>query len=84
MTTEIKLPDVGAGIEDVTIVRWLVHEGEAVQEGATLVEIATDKVDTGVAAPASGVLLKRNFADGEIVDVAAVLGVIGAAGEGVS
>ena len=81
MATEIKLPDVGVGIEDVTIVRWLAKEGESVEEGATLVEIATDKVDTEVAAPASGTLLKRNFSDGEIVDVAAVLGVIGAAGE---
>ena len=81
MATEIKIPDVGVGIEDVTIVRWLVKVGDAVQEGATLVEIATDKVDTEVAAPASGTLLKRNFSDGEIVDVAAVLGVIGAKGE---
>lgn len=81
MATEIKLPDVGVGIEDVTIVRWLAHEGDAVQEGTTLVEIATDKVDTEVAAPVSGVLLKRNFSDGEIVEVTAVLGVIGAAGE---
>lgn len=84
MTTEIKLPDVGVGIEDVTIVRWLVKEGEPVQEGATLVEIATDKVDTEVPAPVSGTLLKRNFSDGEIVDVTAVLGVIGAAGEAVA
>ncbi|RLT36340.1 MAG: hypothetical protein DWI57_15040 [Chloroflexi bacterium] len=81
MATEIKLPDVGVGIEDVTIVRWLVKEGEPVEEGATLVEIATDKVDTEVPAPVSGILLKRNFSDGEIVDVTAVLGVIGAAGE---
>ena len=81
MATEIKLPDVGVGIEDVTIVRWLAKEGEPVTEGATLVEIATDKVDTEVAAPVSGTLLKRNFSDGEIVDVTAVLGVIGAAGE---
>lgn len=81
MATEIRLPDVGVGIEDVTIVRWLVKVGEPVTEGATLVEIATDKVDTEVVAPVSGTLLKRNFADGEIVDVRAVLGVIGAAGE---
>lgn len=84
MTTEIKLPDVGVGIEDVTIVRWLAKEGEPVEEGATLIEIATDKVDTEVAAPTSGTLLKRNFSDGEIVDVTAVLGVIGAAGETVA
>lgn len=84
MTTEIKLPDVGVGIEDVTIVRWLVKEGEPVEEGATLIEIATDKVDTEIPAPASGTLLKRNFSDGEIVDVTAVLGVIGAEGEEVA
>ncbi len=81
MTTEIKLPDLGEGIADVTIVRWLAHEGDTVTAGATLVEVATDKVDTEVAAPVSGTLIKRNFADGEIVAVTAVLGVIGAAGE---
>lgn len=54
MTTEIKLPDLGEGTADVTIVRWLVHEGDAVTAGATLVEVATDKVDTEVAAPVSG------------------------------
>ena len=49
MTTEIKLPDLGEGIADVTIVRWLAHEGDTVTAGATLVEVATDKVDTEVA-----------------------------------
>lgn len=81
MTTEIKLPDLGEGIADVTIVRWLAHEGDTVTAGATLVEVATDKVDTEVAAPVSGTLVKRNVAAGEIVDVSAVLGIIGAAGE---
>ena len=51
MATEVKLPDVGEGITDVTINRWLVAEGDTVNEGDVILEVATDKVDTGVTAP---------------------------------
>lgn len=81
MATELKLPDMGEGIEDVTINRWVVKEGESVNEGDVIVEVATDKVDTEVPAPAGGTLLKTNFSEGELVPIDAVLGVIGAEGE---
>lgn len=83
MATELKLPDMGEGIEDVTINRWVAQEGDAINEGDVIVEVATDKVDTEVPAPTSGTLLKINFSEGELVPIDAVLGVIGAEGEDV-
>lgn len=81
MATQVKLPDLGEGVLDATISRWLVKEGDSVNEGDVLLEVATDKVDTEVPAPASGTLLKINHGEGDIVDANTVLAVIGAAGE---
>jgi len=81
MATEIKLPDMGEGIVDVTISRWRVPEGATVKAGDVILEVATDKVDSEIVAPADGTLLKINFSEGSLVPVDAVLGVIGAAGE---
>ncbi|HAJ35102.1 MAG TPA: 2-oxo acid dehydrogenase subunit E2 [Chloroflexi bacterium] len=83
MATEIRLPDLGEGVADVTINRWRVAVGDAVNAGDVLLEVATDKVDTEIQAPASGVLLKINFRDGELAPVSAVMGYIGQAGESV-
>jgi 2-oxoglutarate dehydrogenase E2 component (dihydrolipoamide succinyltransferase) len=83
MATEIRLPDAGEGIEDVTVSRWRVAVGDAVNAGDAILEVATDKVDTEIQAPVSGVLLKINFRDGEIAPVSAVMGYIGEAGESV-
>ncbi len=81
MATEVKLPDVGEGIEDVTIVRWRVKEGDAVNAGDVILEVATDKVDTEVVAPAAGTLLKILAGEGALVPVSSVMAIIGAAGE---
>ncbi len=84
MATEVKLPDLGEGIDDVTINRWLVAEGDTVNEGDVILEVATDKVDTEVPAPVSGVLLKQLHGEGSLVGVSEVLAMIGAAGEEVA
>jgi 2-oxoisovalerate dehydrogenase E2 component (dihydrolipoyl transacylase) len=84
MATEIRIPDLGEGIADVTVSRWRVHAGDAVKAGDVIVEVATDKVDTEITAPADGVLLKIHHNEGEIVALDTVLGVIGATGEDVS
>jgi 2-oxoglutarate dehydrogenase E2 component (dihydrolipoamide succinyltransferase) len=81
MATEVKLPDLGEGIADVTISRWRVKEGDTVNAGDVIVEVATDKVDTEVPAPVAGTLLKILASEGAIVDVSASLAVIGAEGE---
>jgi len=81
MATEIRLPELGEGVADVTINRWRVNVGDAVNAGDVILEVATDKVDTEIQAPATGVLLKINFRAGELAPVAAVMGYIGQAGE---
>ena len=81
MATEVKLPDLGEGVEDATISRWLRREGDDVKEGEVLLEVATDKVDTEVRAPASGKLLKIHHGEGELVPVNSTLGLIGASDE---
>lgn len=84
MATELKLPDLGEGVSDVTISRWRVKEGAKVNSGDVILEVATDKVDTEVSATTDGVLLKINFKEGEMAPVDAVLGLIGEAGETVA
>lgn len=83
MATEIRLPDAGEGIEDVTVNRWRAAVGDTVNTGDVILEVATDKVDTEIQAPTSGVLLKVNFREGELAPVSAVMGYIGKAGESV-
>ena len=62
--------------------RWLIHEGERVKQDQPLLQITTDKVDTELPAPASGILLKILVPEGETVARGTVLGVIGAEDEG--
>lgn len=84
MAIEVRLPDLGEGVEDATISRWLVQEGDEVSEGDALLEVATDKVDTEVPSPAAGKVLKINHGEGDLVSLDAVLLVLGAEGEDVS
>ncbi len=77
MTTKIILPEMGEGVIEGTIARWLKQEGEAVEEHEPLLEIETDKVTTEAEAEASGVLLQILVPEGETVPVGTVLGVIG-------
>ncbi len=81
MATEVKLPDLGEGVADATISRWLVKEGDTVSAGDPLMEIATDKVDTEVPSPAGGTVLKINFGEGALIEAGAVIAVLGEAGE---
>ena len=81
MAFELIIPDMGEGIEDVTLNRWMIQVGDTVNEGDPVVEVATDKVDTEVPATASGTVLQLNFGEGELIDVGAVFAVLGEAGE---
>ncbi|MCL4858220.1 MAG: 2-oxo acid dehydrogenase subunit E2 [Caldilineaceae bacterium] len=81
MATEVKLPELGEGVEDAAVSRWLVKVGDQVKAGDVILEVATDKVDTEVTAPADGAVLQINADEGEIVALDAVLAVIGAEGE---
>ncbi len=67
---------MGEGIIEATIIRWLVKEGEIVQADQPLVEIATDKVDSDISAPASGTVKKIIRKQGEIPKVGELIAVI--------
>ena len=73
MTYEFKLPDIGEGVVEGEVVRWLVKEGDTVREDQPLVEVMTDKATVEIPAPRAGRVGKRMFAEGEICPVGKVL-----------
>jgi pyruvate/2-oxoglutarate dehydrogenase complex dihydrolipoamide acyltransferase (E2) component len=77
---EFKLPDLGEGLTEGEIARWLVAEGQEIAEDAPLVEIATDKTTVEIPSPAAGVVSRILVAEGDVVPVGTVLVVIGGAG----
>jgi len=81
MPTQVLMPQMGESIAEGTIVRWIKQVGEQVDRDEPLFEISTDKVDTEVQAPASGVLLEIRAKQGETVEVNSVVALIGEAGE---
>ena len=80
MAYEFKLPDLGEGLTEGEIARWLVSEGQDIAEDDPLVEIATDKTTVEIPSPASGAVLQILVAEGDVVPVGTVLVVIGGHG----
>jgi pyruvate dehydrogenase E2 component (dihydrolipoamide acetyltransferase) len=78
---EFRLPDLGEGLTEGEVARWLVAEGDVVAEDDPLVEIQTDKTTVEIPSPAAGTVLKILVAEGDVAPVGAVLVVIGAEGE---
>jgi pyruvate/2-oxoglutarate dehydrogenase complex dihydrolipoamide acyltransferase (E2) component len=74
---EFKLPDLGEGLTEGEIARWLVAEGDEVAEDAPLVEIQTDKTTVEIPSPAAGKVARILVDEGETVAVGTVLVVIG-------
>lgn len=66
---EFKLPDVGEGMHEGEIIQWLIKEGDAVTQDQPIVEVQTDKVNAELTAPATGVVKKIFFSEGDIVEV---------------
>ncbi|HNB93518.1 MAG TPA: dihydrolipoyllysine-residue succinyltransferase, partial [Microthrixaceae bacterium] len=66
---DIVMPQLGESVTEGTITRWFKAVGESVTEDEPLFEVSTDKVDTEVPAPASGVLSEIRVQEGETVDV---------------
>ena len=81
MAYEFKLPDLGEGLTEAEIARWLVAEGEHVDEDQPLVEVQTDKTTVEIPSPRGGTVLKILVAEGDVAPVGAVLVVIGEEGE---
>ena len=82
MAYEFKLPDLGEGLTEGEIARWLVEEGQDIAEDDPLVEIATDKTTVEIPSPAGGKVARILIAEGEVVPVGTVLVVIGGDGAG--
>ena len=81
MPYEFKFPDIGEGLTEGEIVRWLVKEGDEIKEGEPLVEVETDKALAEIPSPRTGVILKILAKAKEIVKVGQVIVVIGEKGE---
>ncbi|HEX9708993.1 MAG TPA: dihydrolipoamide acetyltransferase family protein [Candidatus Thermoplasmatota archaeon] len=81
MPFDFKLPDIGEGVHEAEILKWLVEEGDAVKEDQPLVEVMTDKVNAAIPSPRAGVVLKRNGKEGDTIEVGSVLVVLGEPGE---
>ena len=71
--TIVYVPRPGLSVNEVTVVEWLVSDGETVEEGDLICDLATDKVDTSIEAPASGVLTHTAAVD-DVLEVGAELG----------
>ncbi|MFD5429728.1 2-oxoglutarate dehydrogenase, E2 component, dihydrolipoamide succinyltransferase [Streptomyces sp. NPDC127084] len=76
MPVSVTLPALGESVTEGTVTRWLKAEGERVEADEPLLEVSTDKVDTEIPAPASGVLASIKVAEDETVEVGAELAVI--------
>ncbi len=81
MAKEFLLPDIGEGLTEAEIVRWLVPEGGHVDDDQPLVEVETDKAVVEIPSPYAGTVLRHGGKEGETIRVGAVLAVIGEPGE---
>lgn len=68
-----KLPDIGEGVAEGEIVKWLVKEGDRIANDQEMVEVMTDKVTVKIPSPASGTVSKIHFPEGKVVQVGEVL-----------
>jgi 2-oxoglutarate dehydrogenase E2 component (dihydrolipoamide succinyltransferase) len=73
---DIIMPKMGESIEEATITKWFVKEGDKIEEDDVLLEIATDKVDSEIPSPVEGLVKKILFRQDEVVAVGAVIAVI--------
>ena len=71
--SDVVLPELAEGINEATITYWYFEEGDEVEEGADLVEMATDKATFNMPAPVGGILSKRFFEEGDVVQVGEVV-----------
>src|SRR5919106_4290448 len=80
-TAQVLMPEMGESVTEGTVLEWHVAEGEAVEEGQTVVEVSTDKVDAEVPAPADGTLTKILVQPDETIEVGKPLAEIDTTGE---
>lgn len=73
---EVLLPKMGESVAEATITTWLKKEGESIESEESLVEIATDKVDSEIPSPADGIIVKILFNEGDVAKVGDVIALI--------
>jgi len=73
---EFKMPKMGESISEATIISWLKNEGDFVEAEETILEVATDKVDSDVPVTVSGVITEIRFQKDDVVEVGTVLALI--------
>ncbi|MEK6692406.1 MAG: dihydrolipoamide acetyltransferase family protein [Nitrospirota bacterium] len=76
MEVNIIMPQMGESVAEGTILQWLVNEGERIEKDKPVVEISTDKVDTEVPSPVTGVMSKILHKENETIPVGTVIGII--------
>src|SRR5947209_15848317 len=76
MSVSVSMPQLGESVTEGTVTRWLKKEGERVEVDEPLLEVSTDKVDTEIPSPASGILRGITVDEDETVAVGAQLAVI--------
>jgi pyruvate dehydrogenase E2 component (dihydrolipoamide acetyltransferase) len=84
MAYDFKLPDLGEGIHEGEIKKWLVKEGDSVKEHQPIAEVETDKAVVELPSPKSGTILRIHFKEGDTVKVGGIVVTIGEAGEKVA
>lgn len=78
--TEVVMPKMGESVIEATVIKWLKNEGDKVKADETLLEIATDKVDSEIPAPSDGILVKRLCKEGDVVPVGNPIAIISSDG----
>ncbi|MBS1634284.1 MAG: 2-oxo acid dehydrogenase subunit E2 [Bacteroidetes bacterium] len=73
---ELTMPKMGESVAEATIIKWTKNEGDTIKIDETVLEIATDKVDSEIPSPFEGKLIKRMFNEGDVVQVGAVIALI--------
>ncbi len=73
---ELVLPKMGESVAEATIIKWVKNAGDSIDTDESVLEIATDKVDSEVPSPVSGTLVKTLFNEGDVVKVGAVIAII--------
>ncbi len=79
---KLLLPSMGEGVMEATIISWMVNEGDVVKEDDSVVEIATDKVDSDVPTPVSGKIVKILKQKDEVAKIGEAIAILEIAGEG--
>ncbi len=78
---ELIMPKMGESVAEATITNWLKEVGDKIEADEAVVEIATDKVDSEVPSTSEGVLIKKLFNEGDVVQVGQAIAIIGAEGD---